>query len=323
MRRRFCAARASITVGACLVLLSAAVSIRVNGQTLFKSGQDVQPVFEGWERNEDGTLSMVFGYLNRNYVETPDIPVGPSNSFSPGPPDRGQPTYFYPRRQSFVFRVMLPADWGQKELTWTVTHNGKSEKAVASLAAVWEIDEGVWKGNRQFNTGGGMSGRASLKNYKSDKAPVIQAVGPTTLTTTILQPLVIKVLVSDDGVPGPGPERQRTVAVDGVAVERPSAAGPPPGVGGGGPIIGTMRLGPNSQDMVKEADAYATGLAVTFLQYRGAGKVTFDHRVVPLPKNGGEATTTVRFSAPGTYVIRAVGDDRIYTTSLNFAVTVR
>ena len=45
--------------------------------------------------------------------------------------------------------------------------------------------------------------------------------------------------------------------------------------------------------------------------------------VVPLEKTGGRATTTVHFSAPGTYVIRAVADDQIFTTPINFTVNVR
>ena len=43
----------------------------------FNNGQSVQPIFEGWARNPDGTFSMYFGYINRNYVETPAVPVGP------------------------------------------------------------------------------------------------------------------------------------------------------------------------------------------------------------------------------------------------------
>src|SRR5689334_13163481 len=74
-------------------------------QEVFLIGQNVQPVFEGWQRNTDGTFSLFFGYLNRNYQEQPHVPIGPNNSFQPGPADRGQPTYFYPRRQQFVFSV--------------------------------------------------------------------------------------------------------------------------------------------------------------------------------------------------------------------------
>ena len=42
----------------------------------FNSGQSVQPAYEGWTRNPDGSRSMWFGYLNRNWEETPDIPAG-------------------------------------------------------------------------------------------------------------------------------------------------------------------------------------------------------------------------------------------------------
>ena len=64
---------------------------------------------------------MVFGYLNRNYQEQPHVPVGSHNFFEPGDTDRRQPTHFYNRRQSFVFEVQVPADWGDKDLIWTVT----------------------------------------------------------------------------------------------------------------------------------------------------------------------------------------------------------
>src|ERR1700759_513428 len=62
------------------------------------NGQPVSPAFEGYDVNSDGSFNMWFGYLNRNYEEEPDIPVGPENSFSPGPADRGQPTHFQIRR---------------------------------------------------------------------------------------------------------------------------------------------------------------------------------------------------------------------------------
>ena len=58
----------------------------------------------------------------------------------PADPDRGQPTYFYPRRQQFVYRVQVPKDWDKKDLVWTLTAAGKTEKAYGSLAAIYEID---------------------------------------------------------------------------------------------------------------------------------------------------------------------------------------
>src|ERR1700676_283300 len=72
------------------------------------SGQNVQPVFEGWEPKHDWTFDLVFGYLNRNLDEDRIVPVSRENSFEPGQLDRGQPSYFYSGRQQFVFRVNVP-----------------------------------------------------------------------------------------------------------------------------------------------------------------------------------------------------------------------
>src|ERR1700722_20833040 len=47
-----------------------------------ETGDSVQPVFEGWQRNADGTISMWFGYLNRNRKEIVNVPVGPANKFN-------------------------------------------------------------------------------------------------------------------------------------------------------------------------------------------------------------------------------------------------
>ena len=55
------------------------------------------------------------------------------NAIEPGGPDQGQPTHFYPRRNPFLFSIRVPADFGNKELIWTLTANGKTEKAYASL----------------------------------------------------------------------------------------------------------------------------------------------------------------------------------------------
>jgi hypothetical protein len=67
----------------------------ISAQVRYERGQDVVPVFEGWERNADGTINMVFGYMNRNYEEEVDIPVGPDNMIAPGLVDQGQPGHFY------------------------------------------------------------------------------------------------------------------------------------------------------------------------------------------------------------------------------------
>src|SRR5882724_8664711 len=94
--------------------------------TKFVSGQDIVPYFEGWIKNADGSFDLVFGYFNRNWQEEPVLAPGPNNSVEPGGPDRGQPTFFLARRQSWVFRVRVPATFGKQVVTWTITANGKT-----------------------------------------------------------------------------------------------------------------------------------------------------------------------------------------------------
>ena len=128
----------------CSVLLSVSAA---RAQVQYARGQNVAPVFEGWEHNPDGTFSMVFGYLNRNYEEEVDIPVGPANTVEVGAGtsgDRGQPTHFYPRRQRFVFRVVVPKDWDkQQKVIWTLTSYGRTDQAKGWLQPEWELSEDV------------------------------------------------------------------------------------------------------------------------------------------------------------------------------------
>src|SRR5579871_1506607 len=70
-------------------------------------GDSVQPVFDGWQRYPDGTISMWFGYYNRNLKEEVIVPVGAQNRFN-STDDQGQPAYFYPKRHQYVFKVDLP-----------------------------------------------------------------------------------------------------------------------------------------------------------------------------------------------------------------------
>ncbi len=103
------------------------------------SGQSVTGAFEGWFPNPDGTLSILFGYLNRNAKQELDIPVGPANRIEPGGPDQGQPTHFLSGRNWGVFTVTVPKDFGSGKLVWTITANGATTQVPASLAPLWEL----------------------------------------------------------------------------------------------------------------------------------------------------------------------------------------
>ena len=64
------------------VLLASGTGL--SAQVQYARGQNVAPTFEGWEHNPDGTYSLVFGYLNRNYEEEVDIPLGSENTVTVG-----------------------------------------------------------------------------------------------------------------------------------------------------------------------------------------------------------------------------------------------
>src|SRR5687767_3658413 len=74
----------------------------------YSSGQNVSPAYEGWEVDAEGKKYFVFGYMNRNWVEEIEVPIGPENGFNIGGNDQGQPSHFLPRRNRFVFRVPVP-----------------------------------------------------------------------------------------------------------------------------------------------------------------------------------------------------------------------
>ena len=60
---------------------------------------------------------------------------------------------------------------------------------------------------------------------------------------------------------------------------------------------------------------------VTWFQYGGPAKVVLD-AAAPLAVTNGRAVATARFSAPGTYVLRAVATDGALQTSADVKITV-
>jgi hypothetical protein len=185
------------------VFLSVSGPTDVAAQIEYSRGQNIAPAFEGWESNADGTFDLVFGYMNRNYEEHLYMPVGPNNQFEPGAPDQGQPTYFLPRRNRHVFRVRVPRDFGQKELVWTITANGVSEKVYASLKPDYALDARVRYLN---NTGLTMRGKA-----EQNEPPVVSVDGGTMRTVEVGAQLHLTATARDDGIPAPKPAPEGAV----------------------------------------------------------------------------------------------------------------
>ena len=158
-------------------------------------GQSVSPSFEGWYPNDDGTFTLSFGYFNRNYEQVLDIPVGPDNRFEPGPADRGQPTHLLSRRQTGVFTVTVPADFGDRTLTWSLTAGGETFAVPGHLRPEWRIDalHEVTSGNRPPVLSFEPEGSAS--NVGQGPAGVRQA-----LAARAGEPVTVTLWARDDGV---------------------------------------------------------------------------------------------------------------------------
>jgi hypothetical protein len=160
------------------------------------AGQSVSPAFEGWFKNADGTFTLLVGYFNRNRKETLDIPVGPDNRIEPGGPDYGQPTHFLPRRNWGVFAIKVPADFGDRKLTWTITANGKPVSIPLGLTKDYQIEP--FRDAAQGNTPPAL--RLSPDGPAHQGPPAGYAAS---LTATVGEPLPLTVWAADDGVVDP------------------------------------------------------------------------------------------------------------------------
>ena len=170
---------------------------QAEAQLSYSRGQTISPAYEGWELNPDGSYNLLFGYLNRNWDEELDIPVGPDNHFSPGLADRGQPTHFLPRRNRYVFRVHMPADFDQsQEVVWTLTSRGEERKAYASLRQDLLVDNMVIASET-----GALGGGFSDPTNRSNTAPVIELGTDRVIAALIGQPVTLIARVTDDGLP--------------------------------------------------------------------------------------------------------------------------
>ena len=274
-----------------VLLLAVAVFPHASAQVFTPRGENVAVAYEGWEQNPDGSYNLVFGYMNRNWEEQIDVPVGPDNTIEPGGPDLGQPTHFLPRRNRFVFRVHVPAEFGENdEVVWTLKTKGTTERAYATLKVDYFIDDIIIMNN---NGAGGPAGGA----YGIDEnvSPELSVAGEKTRRVKVDQPVTLTAQASDDGVP-----KLR-------AMRAPRR--------GRGVVGGT----PNS----------ASGLRFAWFVYRGAGPVTFDppqFKVWEDPRPGGDSPwsasweppplpedgvweTRATFGEPGTYVLRGLAHD--------------
>jgi hypothetical protein len=262
---------------------------------------NVAPAYEGWETNPDGSFNLVFGYLNRSWDEEFHIPIGPNNSIEPGGPDQGQPTYFFPRRNKFVFRVRVPKDFGDKELVWTVTTAGKTNRAYGTLKPDYVLDDIVI----MSNTGAG--GALSITpDMVGNKAPVLRVEGARTRSVKIGEPVTLIAIATDDGKPRP---RGMPPALGGNYILPTSANG--------------LRLSWFTYRGAGRAVTFDPPQSKVWEDTRDGGKSPWSAGWVnpPVPPEG-KWVVRVTFHEPGSYVLRCLAHDGGLSSFEDITVTV-
>jgi len=234
-------------------------------------GASVTGAFEGWFANEDGSRSFLIGYFNRNTQQELDIPIGPNNRIEPGGPDLGQPTHFLPGRQYGMFVVAVPKEFTlQDKYTWTIVANGQSTSIPLRLNNDYVVSPFT-----EIAVGNTPPVIRFEQNGSAIQGPIATVATASSRTTSLSAPLALTVWAADD-----------------------------------------MKYTNNTSAPMTKPRPPVT---VTWSKYRGPGTVIFDKAkpdVEPLPSSGrgalpfsGRATTNVKFSEPGDYVLHITAND--------------
>lgn len=263
----------------------------------FMQSRPVWPAFEGWRPNPDGTFSLMFGYMNENWEQQPFVDIGDNNFFSPGEPDQGQPTNFFPRRNRFTFEVSVPADWGDRELVWTLNVNGVEARAYGTLKPDYLVDNMVIA-SETGSLGIGVSSPESRANIP----PVLTIQGDEVRTAEVGEAITLVVQLEDDGLP-----RSR------ISSTRSESD-----------LLRAMFRAPQKPTVSK-----INALYMSWNVYRGEGEVTFDPPqtkvwedtrtsanspwgslwLPPEIPDDGMVEVTATFHEPGNYVLWVRADD--------------
>src|SRR6266850_340302 len=321
--------RVALTV---LLIVIAFAGMRAQTRYSYLSGQSMSPAFEGWWENDDGSFSLFFGYMNSNWSQEFDIPVGPENNIEPGGPDQGQPTHLYPRRNPFLFTIRVPKDFGDKELVWTLTTHGVTERAYASFKSDYYINKLVIS----LEVGGDFG--STRDELRDNIPPDLEVQAAKQRSVKVGEPLTLVAIAGDpDNLP---PRRDRKPQ-PGLRVKPPDGKIYKPdtrGQSGGANVAETVYRPP-----VAATPQSGPGLRLSWIVYRGkAAAVTFnpdqmktwtDSRayanspwsppyIIPEPPPDGKWVVQATFQEPGTYVLRAVASDGSLFTYDNVTVNV-
>jgi len=231
--------------------------------------------------------------------------------------------------------VRVPKEFGSKEMTWTITSHGKTERAYASLKTDYQID------NQVISTEVGGDFGSLRDELRTNVPPELRVEGANTRSVKAGEPLSLVAFAGDpDNLPArrdgqPQPRNASGRMMDGEGVPPPAAPRPAASPAG---IANSIYRPPSSI-----VPSSGPGLRFSWIVYRGpAAAVTFspvqmkawtDTRAyanspwsppfaIPLPPPDGKWSTEATFAEPGTYVLRGVASDGSIFTYENVTVTV-
>ena len=194
-----------------------------------------------------------------------------------------------------MFRVRVPKDFGKKEVVWTLTANGKTNKTYASLKPEYITDPEL----QQFDIGDFGHNNEKLR---ANKRPVIRVEGETTRAVKVGEPLAMTAVASDDGIPPVLAAPTRLVGRHGAWGLR---------------VVWMVYRGP-AKHVVFDPKQFQS-----FPDYRVDSNSPWTPGWMPpaVPRDG-KFPVKIMFGAPGTYVVRALAHDGGLDAAQDVTVTV-
>jgi len=239
-----------------------------------KGGLPIVPFMEGWYGNEDGSVTVSYGYQNNNETNV-IIPRGENNYVEPAQLDGMPPEIYFPGRHMGVFAITIPA-------------------AMASETAWWHLKTGNSAETK-------VPGERGSPAYELDRNPRPQGS---------VQPLIW----FEEGKPGTGPEGIVSSDVKTVAVGRPLTlevgTNDPSVRDPSNPVFAKPldsrvmwyeHQGPGAVEFTEHPSTpFMTTPHVSLRNAMPASPAR-----IAIPQSKGPARVIATFSEPGEYVIRA------------------
>ena len=163
-----------------------------------QTSTSVFPVYDGFTRNDDGTLLLTFAYFNHNRT-TVTIPPGPDNRFLTGEPDRGQTTTFLPGHHRWQCIMIVDGDF-DGVLRWHLAHGDETHLTSESMLQYsWELDAtGTRRALRDVDLA------TAPHDVCLNRSPIVRVLGLSELTGTVGVGVKLFGSVRDEGLPRGG-----------------------------------------------------------------------------------------------------------------------